>query len=136
MNKVQAKEKQMDKEVKQFKEIQKNLFEKGIPSFWDNNGKLISKDNYDTLLTQVRLDHSKFENLEKGLKGEDIANKLSNDFDVLGQFQVIKSNLSPICFTSCIELQVSLREMVGYEIPSQNYWNQVEKYGRMKCTTQ
>ena len=103
MNNVQAKAKQMEKEVKHFKETFKKLFEKGLPSFWDNTNKLISKDDYDTLLSQVRLDHSKFENMEKGLKGEVIVNNLTDDFDVLGQFQVIKSNLPPIYFTSCVE---------------------------------
>ena len=53
MNNVQDKAKQMDKKVKQFKEKFKTLFKKGLPSLWDNNDKLISKDSYDTLLAQA-----------------------------------------------------------------------------------
>ena len=68
----------------------------------------------------------------EGLKGEVIVKKLTNDFDVLGQFQVIKSNLPPISFTSCAKFQVLLREMVDYEITSQNCWNQVDILGKMK----
>ena len=126
----------MDEEVKHFKETFNFFIEKGLPSFQDNTSKSIPRDDYDTLLSQVRLDHSKFENMEKGLKGEVIVNKLSDDFYVLGQFQVIKSNIPPISFTSCVELQVLLREMVDYEIPSQNCWNQVARLGKMKYKAQ
>lgn len=42
--------------------------------------------------------------MEKGLKGGVIVNKFSNDFSILDQFQVIKSNLPPIYFSSGVEL--------------------------------
>lgn len=93
-----------------------------------------SKDDYNTLFTQIRMDHSKFEDIEKGLKGEVIINNLSNDFNILDQFQVIKSNLPLISISSCVELQVLLREVMDYEIPSQSCWDQVKKLGRMKYT--
>ena len=38
----------------------------------------------------MRMDHSKFEYIEKGLKGEVIINKLSDDFNILDQFKVIE----------------------------------------------
>ena len=41
MNEVKAKDEKMRSEVQQFKEYFKILFEKGIPSFWDKDGKLI-----------------------------------------------------------------------------------------------
>ena len=56
--------------------------------------------------------HSKFEDLEKNLKGEAMVNKLSDDFDILAQFKVIKSNFLPICISSCLELQVLVKEMM------------------------
>ena len=40
----------MQKEVQQFKETFKDLFEKGFPSFWDGNDKMIQKGKYDSLL--------------------------------------------------------------------------------------
>jgi hypothetical protein len=48
------------------------------------------------MLTQVIMDHSKFEDMENRLKGEVIVNMLFNYFNILDQFQVIKSNLLPI----------------------------------------
>jgi hypothetical protein len=40
------------------------LFIKGIPPFWDGKGKLYDQEEYNALLTQCRMDHSKFETLE------------------------------------------------------------------------
>ena len=80
---VKAKVEQMQKEVQLFKRTFKDLFEKGLPSFWDNNGKIIFIENYDSLLKIVRMDHVKFQDMEKGLKREVIVHKLNDDFHVL-----------------------------------------------------
>lgn len=96
MNKVLDKVKEMEEEVKEFKETFKKIFEKGLPSFQDKNGFIFSKDDYNIMLTQVIMDHSKFEDMENRLKGEVIVNMLFNYFNILDQFQVIKSNLLPI----------------------------------------
>jgi len=45
------------------------LFIKGIPSFWDGKGNLHEQESYNALLTQVRMDHSRFEDLDEVLKG-------------------------------------------------------------------
>ena len=125
----------MEEKVKQFKEVFKPLYEKGLPFFGDHNGKLFSKEEYNFLLTEARMDHSKFEDLEKHLQREAIVNKLSNDFNILDQFKVIKSNFPPISFSSCVELKVLVKEMMEYEIPPQNCWDQIDKFGKMKYTT-
>lgn len=78
------------------------------------------------------MDHSKFEDMEKGLKGEVIINKLSDDFSILDQFQVIKTTLPHIFYTSSVELEILSIEMEHYEIPSQASWKEVERFGKMK----
>ena len=65
---------------------------------------MFSKEEYNVLLTQARMDHSKFEDLEKKLKGKSIVNKLLDDFDILAQLKVIKSNFPPISISPCVEL--------------------------------
>ena len=106
LSKVLNKTKQMEEEVRKFKEDFKPLFEKGLPIFWDHNGKLLSNKEYNDLLTQARMDHSKFEDLEKNLKGEAIVNKLSDDFDILAQFKMIKSNYPPLSISPCVEIHI------------------------------
>lgn len=67
---VKDKAEHMQKEVQHFKGNFKDLFEKGLPSFWATNGKMILKENYDSLLKAVGMDHVKFQDMEKGMKGE------------------------------------------------------------------
>ena len=42
------------------------------------------------------MDHSKFDNLEKGLKREIIVNKLFDDFELVLLFRRIKENLPSV----------------------------------------
>ena len=109
LTKVLNKTKQMEEEVRKFKEDFKPLFEKGLPIFWDHNGKLLSKEEYNALFTQARIEHSKFEDLKKNLTGEAIVNKLPDDFDILAQFKMIKSNSPPLYISPCVELHVLVR---------------------------
>jgi len=103
---LKDKAKHMQKEVQYFKGTFKDLFEKGLPSFWDNNGKMILKEKYDSLLKAIRKDHAKFQDMEKGLKGEVIIEILKDDFHVLNQLLLIKSTFPPLSYLSCVELEI------------------------------
>jgi hypothetical protein len=50
----------MEKSVQEFNDIFEELFIKGLPLFWDGKGKLYDQEEYNALLTQCRMDHSKF----------------------------------------------------------------------------
>jgi FtsZ-binding cell division protein ZapB len=132
MRNVRSKAEKIEQNVQSFKDLFSQLFKRGLPSFWNNNGKMVSQEKYNVLLTQARMDHSKFEDLEKGLKGNTIVDKLTNDFEILSQFRTIKSCLPPISYASCIELEVLIKEMVDYDIPSESQWKEVERLGRSK----
>ena len=118
LERVSSRTKQMEEEVKKFKDKCEPLYDKGIPIFWDSNGKLLLKEERDTMLTQARMDHSKFEDMDKNLKGEVVVDNLSDDFDILAQIKMIKENSPAISISSCVELQVMVREMMEYKAPS------------------
>ena len=44
--------------------------------------------------------------MEGNLKGEEIIDKLGDDFSIMYQFQLIKEDLPHIYFSSCLELEV------------------------------
>ena len=44
---------------------------------------MFSQEHYHNLLVQSRMDHSKFDDLEKGLTGKVIMDKLTEDFEIL-----------------------------------------------------
>ena len=95
---VKDKADHMLEEVQQFQKKLQAIFDKGLPSFWDNNGQLLIKDDYDNLIYKERMNHNKFEDKENNLKGENIVSKISDDFDVLCQLQEFIFNLPSISY--------------------------------------
>ena len=80
------------------------------------------KEKYDSLLKAIRIDHAKFQDMEKEMKGEVIIEKLKYDFHVLNQLQVIKLTFPPLSYVACVEIDILSREMMDYEIPSKVFW--------------
>ena len=80
------------------------MIEKGLPHFWDEDNCLLKKEDYDNLLVQKRNDHSQFENLEGNLRGEVVAEKLGDIFDLLNQ--VRKVNFPPPLIEEYIDLEI------------------------------
>lgn len=78
------------------------------------------------------MDHSKFEDLKIWLDGNVVVDKLTEDFEILSEFREIKTGLPPISYKSCIELEVLIKEMMDYDIPSQVWWKEVERLGKME----
>lgn len=134
MNEVKAKAELMRNEVHKFEAYMKLLFEKGYPSFWDKKGKLHKKEEYVASVRKVIHDNSKFQSMEGNIKGEEIIDKLGDDFSVLYQFQIIKEVLPSIYFSSCVELEVLQRELGSFELSIHKQWNEVEKFVKIKYT--
>lgn len=105
MDNVQTMAEGMKKEIQDFYKKFKPLFDKGLPTFWYNNDNLFNKHDYDNLLPQQRVNHDKFQDMEGTLKGEDILNKLEDNFDILCQLKHIRKSLPPISFSNCMELE-------------------------------
>ena len=64
------------------------------------------------------MDHSKFENLEENLKGATLVEHLITNFDILNQFKTMKIGLPVMKYASCINLEILIKEMKDYDIPS------------------
>ena len=80
------------------------------------------------------MNHDKFQDLEGTLKGEDILNKLEDDFDILSQLKDIRKGLPPISFSNCVELEVLVWEMKAYNVPSKAQWMEIDKFSKLKLT--
>ena len=131
---VQTKVIQMDQSIQEFKDLFEELFIKGLPSFWDGKGKLYDQEQYKSLLTQCRMDHSKFEGLEEKLKGPSLVEYLTTDFEILNQFKTVKIGLPTMTYATCIKLEILIKEMMDYEIPSDLQWKEIVRLGRKKCS--
>ena len=94
--------------------------------------KTFSQEHYHSLLVQNRMDHSKFDYLVKGLTGKIIVDKLTEDFKILQKFLIIRGGLPTMSYEAYMELEVSIWEMIEYDIPSAEQWRFVEIFGKTK----
>jgi hypothetical protein len=79
------------------------------------------------------MDHSKFEIPEENLKGENLVEYLIIDFEILNQFKTIKIRLTIMTYASCIDLEILIKDMMEYKIPSDLQWKEIMWLGKTKC---
>ena len=113
-NSVQNKASQLEKSVRDFKDLFEELFINGLPSLWYGKGKLHEQESYNALLTQTRMDHSRFEDLDEVLKGETVVEMLAIDFEILNKFKIIKLGFHVMLYASCIDLEILIKQMMDY----------------------
>ena len=78
------------------------------------------------------MDHSKFEDLVKGLTGKIIVEKLAEDFEVLQKFLIIRRGFPTVSYEAYVDLEVSIREMMQYDTPSAEQWRTMERFWKTK----
>ena len=78
------------------------------------------------------MDHSKFEDLVKGLTRKVIVEKLTEDFEILDKFLIIKKELPIVSYEAYVDLEVSITEMTKYDTPNGEQWKVMEKFGNTK----
>ena len=113
MNSVQNKAAQLEKSVHDFKDLFEELFIKGLPSLWDGKGKLHEHEDYNALLTQAMMDHSRFEYIDEVLKGWTVVEMLAIDFEILNKFKIIKFGFPVISYASFIDLEIFINKNDG-----------------------
>ena len=78
------------------------------------------------------MDHSKFDDLVKGLTRKVIVDKLIEDFEILQKFLIVRGGLPTMSYETYMDLEVSIREMIEYDIPSAEQWRAVVRFGKTK----
>ena len=93
---------------------------------------MFSQEHYHSLLVRSHMDHSKFDYLEKGLIGKVIIDKLIEDFETLQKFLIIRGGLPKVSYEAYMELEVSIRQMIEYDIPSAEQWRAIKRFEKIK----
>ena len=78
------------------------------------------------------MDHSKFDELVKGLIGKITVDKLIDDFEILQKFLIVRGGLPTVSYEAYVDLEVSIREMTEYDTPGAEQWRTVERFGKTK----
>jgi hypothetical protein len=129
---VQTKATQIEHSVQEFKYLFEELFSKGLPPFWDGKGKLYDQEEYNARLTQCRMDHFKFNTLEKNMKGSTLVEHLITDIEILNQFKEVNLGLPVMSYVSCIDLDIMIKKMTDYDIPFDLQWKEIIRLGKTK----
>jgi hypothetical protein len=129
---VQNKAMQMEHSIQEFKDAFEFFFIKGLPPFWNGKGSLYNQEDYNSLLIQCRIDHSKFESMEEILKGPSLVEYLAIDFEIANKFKTMKVRLPTMSYAMCIDLEILIKEMMDNEIPSDSQWKEIMWLGKTK----
>ena len=129
---VQDRSEELMVQVNRFKKEFEGLFEDGLPCFWNEKGRMLPQEHYNHLIVRARMDHSKFNELEKILSGQTIVDMLTEDFKVLQKFTAIRTRLPKKSYETYMELEVAIREMMERDTPSVEQWKAVERLGKTK----
>ena len=78
------------------------------------------------------MDHSKFEELTKGLTWKVIIETLTDDFEIFEWFLITQRSIPPISYTQYVELEVVIKEMMDCNLLNHEQWKVVEKFGKNK----
>ena len=78
------------------------------------------------------MDYKKFKDITQSLIGKVIIDHLAIDFEILDQFIMRGSKLSPISYVDHVELRYLAKEMTNLEVPSGYQWKTIETFGKMK----
>ena len=122
----------MLQQVKSCKGLFIELFQKGQPSFWGDDGKMISQYEYWDLLVKTRLDHKKFEYMSQTLSGKVIVDKLAMDFEIVDSFKMIGAMFTPNSYVDHVDLRELDKYMENIEVPSRDQWHTIENFAKMK----
>jgi hypothetical protein len=132
---IQTKETQMEQSVHESSKIcLKNCLSKASHHFGMARENCMIRKNTMLCLTQCRMDHYKFETLEENLKGATLVEHLITDFEILNQFKAVKIGLPVMTYASCIDLEILIKEMIDYDIPSDLQWKEIVRLGKTKCS--
>ena len=58
--------------------------------------------------------------------------KLTEYFEILDRFLIIKKGLPAVSYESYVYLEVPIRELTEYDTPNVEQWKIVEKFGKTK----
>ena len=125
VNKVHTKIEALQKEIKDMYALFKPLMEKGLPFFWDDQNRLLKKEQYENLIVAKRNDHTQFDDLEGNLSGEVLVVKLGDIFDLLNLAKRIK--LPSLEVEEYINLELLAIQMKDLMLPNRNQFKELSK---------
>ena len=104
--------------AKQFKHMFKNLFDNGLPNFWNEEGAMITENDYLSLFKKERDDTTSIDQLDPIIRGNHIYDVLEKAFCLFHEVRRIISNLPPPSYNLYPDLDVVNQDLLVVAFPS------------------
>ena len=125
MKDIASKANYLLKRVGDFKIIFKDIFEQGLPNFWDDQGLFLSDTEYQEKFLEKRNDLSDINQSTSSIKGQDIFHMLQRDFYILFMMRQTINGLPSITYSFYSELDAIKREMLAVYFPTNPTWQRI-----------
>lgn len=112
----------------QFKHAFKFLFDNGLPSFWNEEGIIISENDYLYLCNQKKNDTSLIDKLDPVIKGSHIYDVLDKYFCLYDEARRIISNLPPPSYNLFSNLDVVNRDLLVVAFLAISVWKRISQF--------
>ena len=132
METIPAKIEVIEHKVWEVVKLFRPLVSKGLPFFWEENGPLMTQNEYKDCLVHCWLDHNKFGDMQQVLLGKVIFDKLASDFELLFDFKATCSKVPKISYPEVMELKVQAYDMMDATMSSPDLWRVIQQYGSPK----
>ena len=111
--------------VEDFKIIFNEIFEQGLPNFWDEQGLFLSDVEDEEKFLERRNDLFYFNQIISGIKGQDIFDILQRDFNLLFMMKHIVDGLPAVTYSFYSNLDAISREMLAISFLSNPNWQRI-----------
>ena len=125
LKEIAAKVNYLLRRVEDFKIIFKEIFEQGLPNFWNEQGLFLSDAKYQEKILEKRNDLSYFNQIISGIKGQGIFDILQKDFNLLFMMRRVVNGLSSVTYSFYSKLDAINREMLAVYFPANPTWQRI-----------
>jgi hypothetical protein len=125
----------LSNQLRLFKEAFDPLFKKGLPIFWEENGTMLSNEEYKFKLWDCRVNQEDFARMDQPLTGQIVAEKLTRDFELASMFRGARTLHVGYSYREHTELRVLITELATLDLPSTDQCKSIEKYGKARIKT-
>ena len=113
----------------QFKRMFKNIFDNGLPNFWNEEGAMIAESDYLSLWKKERDDTTSIDQLDPIIRGHHIYDVLDKEFCLFYEVRRIISNLPPPSYNLYSDLDVVNWDLLAVAFPTSSEYLNLQIYG-------
>ena len=114
--------------AEQFKNMFRNVFNQGLPSFWDEEGTVIDENEYLSKLKENKDDTSSIDKLDPIIKGHHIFEVLDREFFLFYETRKIITDLPSPSYNLYSDFDVVNQNLLEVAFPANSVWQRISQF--------